>query len=136
MSWILSLDSHWVPNLPAHNHLCCTQMKKSPDILKTFICTTVDIETHTHTHTHAHTHIYTHTHTHTYLLQSRCNNNVRYFSKLLKTHFFAMQIFRSHFGSFFCARITIYNTGLFQRTLRNLSKQLFYGKYQWMLLVI
>ena len=39
-----------------------------------------------------------------YLLQSRCNNNVRYISKLLKTHFFAMQIFRSHFGSFFCAR--------------------------------
>ena len=39
-----------------------------------------------------------------YLLQSRCNNNVRYISKLLKTHFLAMQIFRSHFGSFFCAR--------------------------------
>ena len=38
-----------------------------------------------------------------YFLQSRCNNNVRYFSKLLKTHFFVVQIFRSHFGSFFCA---------------------------------
>ena len=38
-----------------------------------------------------------------YLLQSCCNNYVPYFSKLLKTHCFVMQIFRSHFGSFFCA---------------------------------
>ena len=29
-----------------------------------------------------------------------------YFPKLLKIHFFILQIFRSHFGSFFCA----YNT--------------------------
>ena len=26
-----------------------------------------------------------------------------YFPKLLKTHFFILQIFRCHFGSFFCA---------------------------------
>ena len=28
-----------------------------------------------------------------------------YFPKLLKTHFFIVQIFRSHFGSFFCASL-------------------------------
>ena len=37
-----------------------------------------------------------------YLLQSRYNNNVRFFAKLLKTHFFVRQIFRSHFCSFCC----------------------------------
>ena len=36
-----------------------------------------------------------------YILQSRCNNNVQYFPKLLKAHFFVMQIFRSHFGSIY-----------------------------------
>ena len=43
-----------------------------------------------------------------YFLQSRGNNNVRYFSKLSKTHFFVMKIFRSHFGSFFCASVYKY----------------------------
>ena len=36
------------------------------------------------------------------VIQGRYYNNVRFFSKLLKTHFFVMQIFCSHFGSFFC----------------------------------
>ena len=31
-----------------------------------------------------------------------------YFPKLLKTHSFILQIFRSHFGSFFCASAGIY----------------------------
>ena len=48
-------------------------------------------------------HIYKYIYIYIYLLQSCCNNYVPYFSKLLKTHFFVMQIFRSHFGSFFCA---------------------------------
>ena len=43
-----------------------------------------------------------------YFLQSRCNNNVRYISKLLKTHFFVVQIFRSHFGSYIYIYIYIY----------------------------
>ena len=38
-----------------------------------------------------------------YPLQSRYNDNVRFFiKKLLKTHFFVVQTFCNHFGSFFC----------------------------------
>ena len=43
--------------------------------------------------------LYIYIYIYVYLLQSRYNNNVWFFSKLLKAHFFVMQIFRSHFGS-------------------------------------
>ena len=40
-----------------------------------------------------------------YLLQSCYNNNVQFYIKtLLKTHFFVVQIFRNHYGSFFLHR--------------------------------
>ena len=41
-----------------------------------------------------------------YLLLSRYNN-VHLFFKIIKNTFFVVQIFRSHFGSFFCARYII-----------------------------
>ena len=50
---------------------------------------------------------YTHVYICIYLLQSRYYNNVWFFFKLLKTHFFVIQIFRSHFGSFFCIEVTL-----------------------------
>ena len=44
-----------------------------------------------------------------YLLQSRYNNNVQFYIKtLLKTHFFVVQIFRNHYGSFFLKRRTTF----------------------------
>ena len=41
----LSMDPYWgsttpPPSLPTHDHLCYTQMKKSPAILKTLLCST------------------------------------------------------------------------------------------------
>ena len=47
------------------------------------------------------------THIHIYLLRSRYCTNVQLFSEIIKNTFcflFILQIFRSHFGSFFCAR--------------------------------
>ena len=40
LSWVLSLDPLWRPNLPANDHLRYAQLKVSPAILKTFIYST------------------------------------------------------------------------------------------------
>ena len=70
----------------------------------TYIYTYIYIYIYIYTYTHIYIYIYIiYRHTYIYLLLSHYNN-VHLFFKIIKNTFFVVQIFRSHVGSFFCAR--------------------------------
>ena len=61
-------------------------------------------ETVIYTQTHTHIYIYVYIHTYIYIFfKAVINIMCNFLKKLLKTHIFVEQIFRNHFGSFFCA---------------------------------